>query len=205
MENLNDNIEELINQYAKTYSFNIESRLFPQLTHEQQSLWVKEIEYAVISGCKYGLDITNNEDHKEAETPIKEKKTFNVGDIVSNGKYCFIYGGMKDGFTIQIEPLRERGGVDEGTFFEIYRKATKEEADRLLNYYKLKGYLYDKKTHSFSLKFKVGDKIRNKDKEWHEETYVIKEIRDGEFFFANKWNSHAPIDYILDNFELCRN
>ena len=41
--------------FAKTYSFNIESCLFPQLTKEQQVLWKKEIEQAVISGIEFGI------------------------------------------------------------------------------------------------------------------------------------------------------
>ena len=43
-------IEAAIKAHAETYSFNIESKLFPQLTKEQQKLWRKEIEQACISG-----------------------------------------------------------------------------------------------------------------------------------------------------------
>ena len=43
-------VEYGIQSHAETYSFNIESELFNQLTKEQQKLWRKEIEQAYISG-----------------------------------------------------------------------------------------------------------------------------------------------------------
>jgi hypothetical protein len=136
---------------------------------------------------------------------MKPRK-LNIGDIVSNGKYCFIYGGIaNDGYSIQIEPWGCRGGVKKDVLDEIYHKASKEEEKRLLGFYKSKGYRWIKKTKTFLFKFKPGDKIQNKDPEWKEETYIIKEIKDNTIFFDNKWNSQAPIDYIVDNFKLCRN
>ena len=43
-----------IKEFAKQYSFHVPSELFYQLTNEQQKLWRKEIEEAVISGANYG-------------------------------------------------------------------------------------------------------------------------------------------------------
>ena len=44
-----------IQDVASVYSFNIDSELFHQLNQEQQKLWRKEIEKAVIFGFNYGL------------------------------------------------------------------------------------------------------------------------------------------------------
>lgn len=44
-----------IQEVASIYSFNIDSELFYQLNQEQQKLWRKEIEKAVIFGFNYGL------------------------------------------------------------------------------------------------------------------------------------------------------
>ena len=43
-----DSIKAGIQAHAETYSFNIESELFNQLTKEQQKLWREEIEQACI-------------------------------------------------------------------------------------------------------------------------------------------------------------
>lgn len=60
-----DSIESAIKAHASTYSFNIESELFPQLTKEQQSLWKKEIEQAVVSGGQCGWELANDVRYKE--------------------------------------------------------------------------------------------------------------------------------------------
>lgn len=49
-----NNLEGLYS-IASVYSFNVESELFHQLNQEQQKLWRKEIEKAVIFGFNYGL------------------------------------------------------------------------------------------------------------------------------------------------------
>lgn len=53
-------IEDGIKAYSKTYSFNIESKLFNQLTKEQQALWRKEIEQAYIIGGNAGVDLARD-------------------------------------------------------------------------------------------------------------------------------------------------
>lgn len=55
-----DSIKAGIQAHAETYSFNIESELFPQLTKEQQALWRKEIEQAVISGGEAGVELARD-------------------------------------------------------------------------------------------------------------------------------------------------
>ena len=58
-------IEQGIKAFAETYSFNIESELFLQLTKEQQALWRKEIEQAVISGGEQGVELARDKRYKE--------------------------------------------------------------------------------------------------------------------------------------------
>ena len=59
------NVEGGIHAHAETYSFNIESELFNQLTKEQQALWRKEIEQACISGGYSGLNLAKDPRYKE--------------------------------------------------------------------------------------------------------------------------------------------
>lgn len=54
-----------IQAHAETYSFNIESELFNQLTKEQQALWRKEIERACISGGEAGVELVRDPRYKE--------------------------------------------------------------------------------------------------------------------------------------------
>lgn len=60
-----DSIEAGIKAHAETYSFNIESKLFNQLTKEQQELWREEIEQAVISGGGCGVELAKDMRYKE--------------------------------------------------------------------------------------------------------------------------------------------
>lgn len=60
-----DSIKAGIQAHAETYSFNIESELFYQLTKEQQKLWRKEIEQAVISGGEAGVELARDLRYKE--------------------------------------------------------------------------------------------------------------------------------------------
>lgn len=60
-----DSIKTGIQAHAEIYSFNIESMLFPQLTKEQQKLWRKEIEQAVISGGEAGVELARDHRYKE--------------------------------------------------------------------------------------------------------------------------------------------
>jgi len=58
-------VESGIKAHAETYSFNIESELFNQLTKEQQTLWRKEIEQACISGGEMGVELAKDIRYKE--------------------------------------------------------------------------------------------------------------------------------------------
>ena len=58
-------IKDGIKAHAETYSFNIESVLFNQLTKEQQALWRKEIEQACISGGEAGVELARDTRYKE--------------------------------------------------------------------------------------------------------------------------------------------
>lgn len=58
-------IKDGIKAHAETYSFNIESELFNQLTKEQQELWRKEIEQACISGGEAGVELAKDTRYKE--------------------------------------------------------------------------------------------------------------------------------------------
>ena len=58
-------IEDGIKSHAETYSFNIESQLYNQLTEEQQALWRKEIEQACISGGEVGVELATDPRYKE--------------------------------------------------------------------------------------------------------------------------------------------
>ena len=60
-----DSIKTGIQAHAETYSFNIESELFNQLTKEQQALWRKEIEQACISGGEAGVELARDIRYKE--------------------------------------------------------------------------------------------------------------------------------------------
>ena len=60
-----DSIKAGIQDHAETYSFNIESELFNQLTEEQQALWRKEIEQACISGGEAGVELVRDPRYKE--------------------------------------------------------------------------------------------------------------------------------------------
>ena len=58
-------IDGAIKAHAEDYSFNIESELFQQLNPEQQKMWRKEIEQAVLSGAYSGLNLARDERYEE--------------------------------------------------------------------------------------------------------------------------------------------
>lgn len=83
-------IESGIKAHAEDYSFNIESELFNQLTKEQQALWRKEIEQAVISGGYNGLDLAKDTRYKEnlevKEVDFEKEISFQWSKFCLNGK-----------------------------------------------------------------------------------------------------------------------
>ncbi len=66
-----DSVKAGIQAHAETYSFNIESLLFNQLTKEQQTLWRKELEQACISGGETGVELARDPRYKE-NAEVKE-------------------------------------------------------------------------------------------------------------------------------------
>ena len=60
-----DSIKSGVEAFASTYSFNIESKLFSQLTKEQQQLWREEIEQAVVAGGENGIELARDNRYKE--------------------------------------------------------------------------------------------------------------------------------------------
>lgn len=84
-----DSIEAGIKAYAETYSFNIESELFHQLTEEQQALWRKEIEKAVISGGEVGVELARDPRYEEN---LKTKDAFieEVCEWLDDELCCYI-------------------------------------------------------------------------------------------------------------------
>jgi hypothetical protein len=68
-----DSIKTGIQAHAETYSFNIESKLFNQLTKEQQELWRKELEQACISGGEAGVELARDPRYKENHSEVKEE------------------------------------------------------------------------------------------------------------------------------------
>lgn len=69
-------VKDGIKSHAETYSFNIESVLFNQLTKEQQELWRKEIEQAYISGGDAGVEFARDIRYPENSWSSKVIPTF---------------------------------------------------------------------------------------------------------------------------------
>lgn len=76
-------IKDGIEAHASIYSFNIESQLFPQLTKEQQALWRKEIEQAVISGGDAGYLLAKDPRYKE-NLEVKEVDVEKESELIAN-------------------------------------------------------------------------------------------------------------------------
>ena len=108
-----DSVKSGIQAHAETYSFNIESMLFPQLTKEQQKLWRKEIEQAVISGGEAGVELARDPRYKE-NLEMKEADTWHlqekedIYDAIKDWSLYTFACVMKDG-TIQ----KFTGNLDE--------------------------------------------------------------------------------------------
>ena len=86
------NIIDTIKAHAETYSFNIESELFNQLTKEQQKLWRKEIEQACISGGDEGYSLAKDIRYKENV----EMKDVDLEKEVNDYGYHYDYVSLAD-------------------------------------------------------------------------------------------------------------
>ena len=81
-----DSVKAGIQAYAETYSFNIESKLFNQLTKEQQKLWRKEIEQACIGGGEVGVELARDPRYKK-NLEVKGVDLDNELDFVKDAYY----------------------------------------------------------------------------------------------------------------------
>lgn len=129
-------IKDGIKAHAETYSFNIESELFNQLTKEQQKLWRKEIEQACISGGNAGVglarDIRYKESLKVKEVNLeKEYKDFVEEDPVYNKLVNSIVGKAiaKHFFELGISLNNPITAADRGTAEEIIINLKRVEQD----------------------------------------------------------------------------
>lgn len=84
-----DSVESAIKAHASTYSFNIESKLFNQLTKEQQALWRKEIEQACISGGEVGVELARDIRYKENIETKEEDLEKEIIRVSKNGYFDF--------------------------------------------------------------------------------------------------------------------
>jgi len=94
-----NSIEAGIQRYAGTYSFNIESKLFNQLTKEQQGLWRKEIEQAYIIGGETGVELARDPRYKE-NLEVKEAQEEPISEDLEEAAFdyaeaCKYEGGEK--------------------------------------------------------------------------------------------------------------
>ena len=80
-----DSIKAGIQAHAETYSFNIESELFHQLTKEQQALWRKEIEQACINGSEVGVELARDQRYKENVEEVDLEKE--IGNFFEDDKW----------------------------------------------------------------------------------------------------------------------
>lgn len=114
-----DSIKAGIQAHAETYSFNIESELFNQLTKEQQKLWRKEIEQACISGGEAGVELARDIRYKE-NAEVKKVDLENIA-AVEWDDYIRLIDGEPDNSYMLIERNQY---IDLAKhFFELYSKA----------------------------------------------------------------------------------
>jgi len=88
--------------HAESYAFNVESPLFPQLNKDQQLLWVRDLEQAVISGGEEAIGLVGyNRVHtgeieldKECERFVQTKEFTedDDGPVLSVAKHFFKLG-----------------------------------------------------------------------------------------------------------------
>lgn len=142
-----DSIKTGIQAHAETYSFNIESLLFNQLTKEQQELWRKEIEQAVISGGEAGVELARDPRYKEnievkevREEPVDEDLEEAANDYAHDLVHDDVFETFKAGAQWQaLHSLETIKGMEEQAFLagveaeQINKSFSKEE---LLNKWK---------------------------------------------------------------------
>jgi len=88
-------IEQGIKAFAETYSFNIDSKLFNQLTKEQQILWRSEIEQAIINGGEAGIEFAKDKRYNSEVKEVnleEEYKNFVEDDPVYSKLVNYVVG-----------------------------------------------------------------------------------------------------------------
>jgi len=100
-----------IKAHAETYAFNIESSLFNLLDKEQQELWRKEIEQAVISGGEAGVELAGD---------LRYKENLEVKEVDFDEEFDKFHIGMYNPFSSGAE-IREFARH----FYELGLKAQK--------------------------------------------------------------------------------
>lgn len=113
-------VKDGIKAHAETYSFNIESELFNQLTKEQQALWRKEIERACISGGEVGVELARDPRYKEN---LEVKEVDLEKEIQDHIRECLDIKFP----TTNIELIKKDVAYTAKKFFELGLKARKGE------------------------------------------------------------------------------
>ena len=113
-----------IQAHAETYSFNIESELFNQLTKEQQKLWRKEIEQACISGGEMGVELARDPRYKE-NLELKEEDL----DLIT-AWFDHIAQIADDRMTLTNQRMTDAHALDE------IKCLAKDSAEFITKYYK---------------------------------------------------------------------
>ena len=122
-------IEGGIKAHAETYSFNTDSQLFPLLTKEQQLLWRKEIEQAVISGGEIGVELSNDKRYKqpaewsEEDEKMKNNTILSLQSLIDEGINTEFIKGVEKEITwlksLHPQPQLEWSEEDEKIFNHI--------------------------------------------------------------------------------------
>ncbi len=95
-------LRNALQTYARSYAFKVESLLFPQLNKDQQILWARDLEQAVISGGDEAIGLVGyNKVHigeieldKECERFVQTKEFTedDEGPVLSVAKHFFELG-----------------------------------------------------------------------------------------------------------------
>lgn len=95
-------LRNALQTYARSYAFKVESLLFPQLNKDQQILWARDLEQAVISGGDEAIGLVGyNKVHigeieldKECERFVQTKEFAedDEGPVLSVAKHFFELG-----------------------------------------------------------------------------------------------------------------
>ena len=145
-------IKDGIKAHAEIYSFNIESKLFNQLTKEQQELWREEIEQACISGGEAGVELARDIRYKE-NLEVKEVEECKQPE----------YGYFETTYQYGIKPRWNIG--DTLAYYEFY---TDREGEYVLG--KVTKVDFDKEQCDWFYTFEDG-KVSDEQSLLEEETY----------------------------------